>query len=129
MKILLIIMLSGFIFSCSTTTCANDRKFNAAKNLDEAGKMTLDKKTVNTNKVKVSKPDGTLQCNQGKLISLSEMQKELKDITVFSAVSQHDGMMRIQVCGAATGQYNVYEILETDLDKAKSFGFQIWNKK
>lgn len=128
MKIFLVIMLSGFIFSCSTTTCANDRKFNSAKSSDEAQKMTLDKSSINTTKVKVSKSDGTLQCGQGKLIPISQMQKDLKEITVFSSSNQNDGKMRIQVCGSATGQYNVFEILETDLEKAKACGFTLWMK-
>lgn len=128
MKMFALIMLSSFLFSCSTTTCTNDRKFNAAKNPDEAQKMTLDKGSLNTKKVKVSKADGTLQCGQGKLIPINQMQKELNDITVFSSNSQNDGKMRIQVCGAGTGQYNVYEILETDLDKAKAAGFMLWTK-
>ena len=79
-------------------------------------------------KIKVAKEDGTLQCSRGKLIALADMQKDLKEITVFSSSNQNDGMMRIQVCGSPTGNYNVYEILEADLEKAKSFGFKLWNK-
>ncbi|MBC7754600.1 MAG: hypothetical protein H7Z71_10210 [Moraxellaceae bacterium] len=56
------------------------------------------------------------------------MQKELKEIAVFSSMNQNDGMMRIQVCGSATGNYNVYEILESDLEKAQTYGFKLWNK-
>jgi hypothetical protein len=121
-------MLSGFIFSCSTTTCANDRKFNAAKNPDEAQKMTLDKGSLNTKKIKVAKSDGTLQCSQGKQIPLVEMQKQLKDITVFSSTNQNDGMIRTQVCGTPTGAHNVYEILESDLAKAQALGFSLWKR-
>ncbi|MBC7458424.1 MAG: hypothetical protein H7235_09110, partial [Bdellovibrionaceae bacterium] len=61
-------------------------------------------------------------------ILLVDMQKDLKDIVVFSASNQNDGMMRIQVCGADTGNHNVYEIAESDLEKAKSYGFKQWNK-
>lgn len=111
--------------SCSTHTCANERRFNSMKSNE---KMTLNKGDLNMKKVKVAKSDGSLQCSQGEKISLDEMQKQLKDIHVFSATNQNDGMMRIQVCGSATGNHNVYEISETDLEKALSFGFKKWNK-
>lgn len=79
-----------------------------------------------TDRVRVFKYDGSLQCNQGKPIALAEMQKELKGIQVYSAENRRDSLMRIQVCGAPTGQANVYEIDRRDLDQAKKLGFQIW---
>jgi hypothetical protein len=127
MKYFAVLLSLLFVTACSTTNCGNERRFNSAKN-EENAKMTLDKGALNMKKVKVAKADGTLQCSQGKLIPLVEMQKELKNITVFSSLNQNDGMMRIQVCGAATGNHNVYEILESDLSKAQALGFQIWNK-
>ena len=78
-------------------------------------------------RVKVFKYNGSLQCGQGKSISISEMQKELKDIVVFSSSEKNDGMMRIQVCGSPTGDANVYEIDRKDLEKAKSYGFKEWS--
>lgn len=127
MKYFLVLLSLLFVTACSTTNCGNERRFNSAKN-EENAKMTLDKGALNMKKVKVAKADGTLQCSQGKLIPLVEMQKDLKDITVFSSLNQNDGMMRIQVCGAATGNHNVYEIAESDLEKAKSYGFKLWVK-
>ena len=127
MKYFVVLLSLLFVTACSTTNCGNERRFNSAKN-EENAKMTLDKGALNMKKVKVAKADGTLQCSQGKLIPLVEMQKELKNITVFSSLNQNDGMMRIQVCGAATGNHNVYEILESDLSKAQALGFQLWNK-
>lgn len=127
MKYFLVLLSLLFVTACSTTNCGNERRFNSAKN-DENAKMTLDKGALNMKKVKVAKSDGTLQCSQGKLIPLADMQKELKDIVVFSSSNQNDGMMRIQVCGAATGNHNVYEIAESDLEKAKSYGFKLWLK-
>ena len=54
------------------------------------------------------------------------MKKELGTIEVFSATNKHDGMMRIQVCGAPTGFCNVYEIDEKDLESALKAGFRKW---
>lgn len=80
-------------------------------------------------KVKVFKPDGTLQCGMGSKIPLETMEKELKGIKVFSKTNQNDGLMRIQVCGAPTGQSNVYEISRTDLEKALKAGFKEWSQE
>lgn len=77
-------------------------------------------------KVKVYRYDGTLQCGMGSRISIEEMQKELKDIPVFSTAHLNDGLMRIQLCGSPTGDANVYEIEETNLEKAKALGFREW---
>ncbi len=77
-------------------------------------------------RVKVYKADGSLQCGQGKQIPLAEMQKQLKDIKVYSAVNKNDGMMRIQVCGSPTGNSNVYEIDRKDLEAALKAGFKEW---
>lgn len=127
MKYLFVLLSFAFVTACSTTNCGNQRRFNNTKT-DETPKMTLEKGAANMKKVKVAKVDGTLQCSQGKLIALAIMQKELKEIAVFSSMNQNDGMMRIQVCGSATGNHNVYEILESDLEKAQSYGFKLWTK-
>lgn len=127
MKYFLVLLSVLFLASCSTTNCGNSRRFNSAKN-DETAKTTLDKGALIMKKVKVAKSDGTLQCSQGKLIPLATMQKDLKDIVVFSSTNENDGMIRIQVCGAATGNHNVFEIAESDLEKAKSYGFKPWVK-
>ena len=77
--------------------------------------------------VKVYRYDGTLQCGMGKRIALEEMQKELKDIPILSSGHLNDGLMRIQLCGSPTGDANVYEIEEVNLEKAKALGFREWS--
>ncbi len=98
-------------------------KQNEAKTKELAEKAGV---TPTHERVKVYKADGTLQCNQGKQISLSEMAKQLSGIQVFSQSNLNDGMMRIQVCGAPTGQCNVFEIPKTELKKAIGLGFKEW---
>ena len=73
----------------------------------------------------VAKLDGSKQC-EGKGIPAATMAKELKGIKIFSQNNQTDGMMRIQMCGASTGRYNVYEINAKDFDKAAALGFKDW---
>ncbi len=74
--------------------------------------------------VLVYKPDGSLQCGQGKTISAQEMEKELKGIKVLKRENRSDGMMHIQVCGSPTGMVNVYEISAESLKEAEKRGFK-----
>lgn len=79
-----------------------------------------------TDRVRVFKYDGSLQCGQGKAVALESMKKELKGIEVFSSENKADSLMRIQQCGTPTGRANVYEIARDNLDAAKKLGFQLW---
>jgi hypothetical protein len=74
----------------------------------------------------VYKYDGSKQCGMGVTIPIEDMAKELDGKPIFSRKSQNDGFMRIQVCGAQTGNAHVFEILEKDLASAKLLGFQSW---
>lgn len=78
-----------------------------------------------TAKVKVFKADGSRQCGQGKAVDAKIMEKELAKagIKVLSSAKGSDGMMHTQVCGAATGNANIYEINSADLKKAEKLGF------
>lgn len=77
-----------------------------------------------TNDVKVYKSDGSLQCEGGG-IPLEAMEEELTEvgINVFCAQKANDGMARITVCGADTGNINVYTIDRADLPAAEALGF------
>lgn len=77
-------------------------------------------------RVKVYKEDGSRQCGQGKAVSVAEMQKQLKNIKVYSMENKNDGLIRIQVCGAPTGNSNVYEIDRKYLEAALKAGFKEW---
>ena len=74
----------------------------------------------------VAKPDGSLQCQENSGISLEKMAKDLGRLQILKQFKVNDGMMRIQVCGAPTGMYNVYEISESDLKMATDVGFEVW---
>ena len=81
-------------------------------------------KTSALNTVLVYKADGSLQCGQGKGVSIDEMEKQLKGIKVLSRDKRPDGKMHIQLCGSPTGVINVFEISETNLKDAESRGFK-----
>lgn len=74
----------------------------------------------------VYKYDGSVQCDPESGISLDEMEAELTDegIEIISSYRDSDGTYRIALCGAPTSRINVYEIYESDLELAKSLGFQ-----
>lgn len=74
----------------------------------------------------VSKADESKQCDATSGVSLSAMQTQLTNITVYSATKKSDGLIHITLCGADTGNYNVYEIAATDVEAAKKIGFSEW---
>ncbi|MBO9668724.1 MAG: hypothetical protein J7501_18135 [Bdellovibrio sp.] len=122
MKKLMTLLLPIFILgACSHGDCRSEKKRADAK---QAGVAVMDGSSAE--RVKVAKADGSLQCGQGQKIAATEMQKDLKDIKVYSSSNKNDGMMRIQLCGSPTGNYNVYEIDRKDLDAAIKAGFKEW---
>jgi len=123
MKWLCASLMSMTLLGCATGKCVNQTTGPVAKAETPGGALKPDSKLDH---VKVYKPDGSLQCGQGKAIPVADMQKELKDIKVYSSSNQNDGMMRIQVCGSPTGNNNVYEIDRKNLEAAIKLGFKEW---
>lgn len=131
---LVIFFLFGFLVACQNTPC-REIQHQKENQKNQTSKAT-DPNSEDTNvtpatgagmlKVRVYKPDGSLQCGMGKKIALEVMEKELKGITIYSRSNRNDGLMRIQVCGAPTGNSNVYEISRNDLEKALKQGFKEW---
>ncbi len=74
----------------------------------------------------VYKPDGTIQCDKFQGVALDTMEQELTsaDIKVFSRRKGYDGREGIALCGAPTGQINVYEIASSDVSEAVRIGFK-----
>lgn len=87
-----------------------------------------DFESSDSEKIRVYKYDGSLQCGKGKKIALTEMQKNLGAIKVYSSFNKSDGMIRIQRCGSPTGYSNVYEIDKKDLSGAQKAGFKVWSE-
>lgn len=77
-------------------------------------------------RVRVYKPDGSLQCAMGRAIPLDEMAKELIGLTIYRSEKRMDGLLRIMQCGTPTGRCNVYEIDRAALRQATEFGFMEW---
>jgi hypothetical protein len=135
-KVLLLVPIVFALGACSHGNCRSQKKdadktaVTAPAPAANGATTTLPTEasvsSATTERVKVFKADGTLQCGQGKLIPLADMQKQLKGIKVYSSANKNDGMMRIQVCGSPTGNSNVYEIDRKDLEAALKNGFKEW---
>ncbi len=134
MRSILLCFVALFIASCTSKHCRTERDVIPPKGPVETkkakaltGDKPISKDRVDT--VRVYKYDGTKQCSKGKEITLNVMAEELKDLDVFVKEKLSDGLMRIQVCGQPTGMANVYEIRKSDLEKAESRGFKVWDFK
>jgi hypothetical protein len=125
---LALVLLSFFtvLAACSNQPCKIEERTDVKITGDE--KVSSAKKDL-TNRIFIYKPDGSLQCGMGNKTDVNDMKKELSKIEVFSAENKHDGMMRIQVCGAPTGFSNVYEIDKKNLDEVLKLGFKKWNNE
>lgn len=121
-KLLMILPLLFVVGACSHGNCRSQKNGEMTAKTSEVPVVA----SSTTDRVKVYKSDGSLQCGQGKQISLAEMQKQLKGIVVHSSANKNDGLMRIQVCGSPTGNHNVYEIDRKDLEAALKAGFKEW---
>jgi len=78
-------------------------------------------------KVWVAKLDGSIQCEENpKALTPDVATQQLKKagVMVFQSRSGHDGMMRVAVCGADTGNTVEVEIAKADLPKARAHGFE-----
>ena len=112
-----------FLIGCTNKPCKIEDRNEINMNANQ--KSTSQVKDL-TKRVFIYKLDGSVQCETAGKIPLDVMRKELSDIEVYSSENKHDGMMRIQVCGTPTGFCNVYEISESDLEKAIKLGFKKW---
>ncbi len=118
-----------FLVGCGSTNCRRKKNVPNYPGQAEASSPVVSSPNALVpvkSRVLVYKYDGSLQCGAGKAVSVRQMQKKLEGIKVFSGKRRQDGLMHIQVCGAATGSANVYEILYSDLKKAEAKGFQLW---
>lgn len=73
----------------------------------------------------VGKSDLAKSCEKTRGVSIDIMSDELSKagIKTYAKRKLHDGMMRIQMCGADKGDMNGFLIEKKDLDAAKALGF------
>lgn len=117
-----VLAFSLLLVSCASGPC-KEPKAPADRPLTPA--VAPSQKTAEV-KIKVAKSDGSKQCGAKQGLTPEAMESQLKGIKVYSREKKNDGLMRIQMCGADTGQHNVYEIDASQLEAAKKLGFEEW---
>ena len=124
-KKLILGALFSALLACSSHPCKIEERTDIVMTGNE--KVSTAKKDL-TQRTFVYKADGSLQCGQGEKTEIAAMRKDLGNIEVFSSENKHDGMMRVQVCGAPTGYSHVFEISKSDLEAAVKLGFKKWSR-
>ncbi len=125
MRGILIFILAACVSACTTGQCRRDGTPVVA---DEGAKTISEEKLANEI-ISISKSDNSLQCGYNVGITLEVMAQELQGMTILKSEKKHDGLMRIQSCGAPTGMMNVYQIYRKDAKKAVKMGFKILDVK
>lgn len=120
------VMIGTLILATGCTQGHCRRRSDSAPETKEVIKEIQGSLPEGERRMRIYKYDGSLQCNKGRKIPLSEMAEELSGIRIFSSENLQDDKMRIQMCGAITGRANVYEIMAEDVPKAESLGFKVW---
>jgi|FLYM01.1.fsa_nt_gi hypothetical protein len=122
MKAILSQFALGSLLIVVSLGCANTH----CRQKKAGDEMSQNQNGQQTQKILVAKADGSRQCEEKSGTSLDRMAKDLGEVKIYRQFKQNDGMMRIQVCGAPTGMYNVYEIEAKDQQAAVNVGFQVW---
>lgn len=126
-KFILVCGVIGSFVGCTTGNCRSQQvKAEQAGPELPVKDNKLIPESSSVDRVRVFKDNGSLQCGQGKSIDPATMAKELKDIRVYKTSMENDGKMRIQKCGAPTGNVNIFEIDKSNLNQALSYGFTEW---
>jgi hypothetical protein len=115
--------------NCREKRAEERRKSSTGAAVAETSAEQVLKETKGSNvmdRVKVYKPDGSLQCGMGAAVPLETMKKDLGNIRVYSQENTSDNLMHIALCGAPTGKINVYEIDRENLKEALAKGFKVF---
>lgn len=114
-------VLIFFVGACTTGQCKRDG--TPVLTNDEV--KTISEQDMANEIILVGKSDQSLQCGYNVGVSLQQMAQELEGIEILRTEKRHDGLMRIQSCGAPTGMMNVYSIYRKDVKKAVKLGYKV----
>lgn len=109
------------VSACTTGQCKRDG--TPVLTNDEI--KTISEQEMANEIILIGKSDQSLQCGYNVGLTLEQMAKELVDIHIVRTEKRHDGLMRIQSCGAPTGMMNVYSIYRKDVKKAVKMGYKV----
>lgn len=121
MRLAVISVLVCVVTGCTSGQCRRD---GTPVQTDNGAKTISEEKLANE-VITIGKSDNSLQCGYNVGITLEVMAQELQGANILKSNKQHDGLMRIQSCGAPTGMMNVYQIYRKDAKKAIKLGFKV----
>lgn len=121
MNILLSLLFCLFVVGCTIGQCKRDG--TSVLTNDEI--KTISEQELANEIILIGKSDQSLQCGYNVGMTIEQMSKELEDIHILKTEKRHDGLMRIQSCGAPTGMMNVYSIYRKDVKKAVKMGYKV----
>lgn len=116
------------VVACAACTTGQCRRDGTPVVTDDSAKTISEEKLANE-VISISKSDNSLQCGYNVGITLEVMAQELQGMSILKSEKKHDGLMRIQSCGAPTGMMNVYQIYRKDAKKAVKLGFKVLDTK
>ena len=128
MRSCVLAMLYMALSGCKTGAC----RFQEDATKNTVVPPAIEKSLISpsqSDRILVAKPDGSLQCEKGKKISVETMKAELKGVEVYGQWNKTDSLMRAAVCGSPTGFSNVYQIQRKDLAQALKAGFSEWTEE
>ncbi len=120
-KLLALLCCFIWISACTTGQCKRDG--TPVLTNDEI--KTISEQELANEIILIGKSDQSLQCGYNVGMTIEQMGKELVDIRIIKTEKRHDGLMRIQSCGAPTGMMNVYSIYRKDVKKAVKMGYKV----
>lgn len=119
-KVILLILFLG-VAACTSGQCKRD----GTPVLTDEEKKTISEQELANEIILVGKSDQSLQCGYNIGMTMERMAQELNGIQILKTEKRHDGLMRIQSCGAPTGMMNVYSIYRKDVKKAVRMGYKV----
>ncbi len=109
------------LVGCASGQCKRDGTPVVA---DEEAK-TISEQELANEIIVIGKSDQSLQCGYNIGMSITQMAQELEGIQILRTEKRHDGLMRVQSCGALTGMMNVYFIYRKDVKKSVRLGYKV----
>ncbi len=110
-----------FFVGCASGQCRRD----GTPLPPESEVKTISEQELENEIIIVGKSDNSLQCGYNVGVTIETMAQELEGMTILKTEKRHDGLMRIQSCGAPTGMMNVYHIYRKDTKKAVKLGYKV----
>jgi len=109
------------LMGCASGQCRRDGTPVAP----ESEGKTISEQELENEVILIAKSDNSLQCGYNVGVTMEAMSQELAGIQILKTEKRHDGLMRIQSCGAPTGMMNVYYIYRKDVKKAVKLGYKV----